>query len=141
MNEETAQQMLTELKRLRHITQITSIAALVVLVAVCVYGYIRLRPISADRKPQADTWGAVHSAMTRFDYDNAAAIAHHIVEKHPNDYYGYTYLGTIALALNHPEEAETDYAHACELLPTEENQKMLDAIRKRLAKEAKAGPP
>jgi cytochrome c-type biogenesis protein CcmH/NrfG len=145
MNEETAQQILAELKGLRRANQIASSAALVILIAVCVYGYVRLRQISppgrrppyAARTPQPETWEAVRTAIDRLDYNNAAATARGIVHEYPNDYYGYTYLGWIALAQGHPKEAEADYARAYELLPTEKNQKMLEAIRKRIANETK----
>ncbi len=57
--------------------------------------------------------------------------------KYPQDYYGHEYLGNIYLALGDSARAEQEYARAYELLPSENNEKMLTAIRKRRANEEK----
>src|SRR5207248_3015158 len=52
--------------------------------------------------------------------------------KNPRYYYGYSYLGYIALERNHLKEAEGYFARAYELFPSSENEQRLQAVRKRL---------
>ena len=60
------------------------------------------------------------------------------IHKYPDDYYGYTYLGYIYLATGDVQNAETSYRTACELLPTEENERILAAIEKRIMRQKEA---
>lgn len=94
---------------------------------------ISTSPQSAQK--QTDSWEAVRSAIDQIDYDKASAIAERILKRYPNDYYGYAYLGNIALATDRIEDAERSFARAYDLLPSEENEKMLRAVRKRIESE------
>jgi cytochrome c-type biogenesis protein CcmH/NrfG len=139
MNDDINQQILLELKRLRRSGNIGLSICVLLVVGVAIYLPLRHRSLSAppqSGQTQTDSWAAVHAAMNRFDYDGASAIAQRIVEKHPNDYYGYAYLGNIALATGSTKEAQKYYIHAYELLPSEENEKMLGAIGKRIVSES-----
>src|SRR5436305_347953 len=64
--------------------------------------------------------------------ENANEIAQHLTDKNPTYYYGYSYLGYIALERNHLKEAEGYFARAYELFPTSDNEQKLQAVRKRL---------
>ncbi len=143
MNEDV-KQILAELRKLRQINQAASIISVVALLTVVAfYGWYRTHTYPSWSTPgrnQVDSWQAVRSAMDHFEYERAADIAQRIVQKTPNDYYGYAYLGNIALAAGKVTEAEKYYVRADELLPNEQNEKTLAAIRTRLTREASASP-
>jgi tetratricopeptide (TPR) repeat protein len=61
--------------------------------------------------------------MDNMDYDKATEIAQRLTDKNPTYYYGYYYLGYIALQRNHLKEAESCFARTYELL---------QAVRKRI---------
>ena len=144
MNDNMNQQILTELRTLRKINQamaIVSTVALLTLLAFYLWFRFHSYPsLAASTRNQGDTWESVRSAMDHFEYDRASGIAQRIVQKNPNDYYGYAYLGNIALATGKIKDAENYYAHTVELLPSEQNEKMLEAIRKRLTRENAVQP-
>lgn len=144
MNGDVNEQILVELRKLRKINQSMAIVSTVALLTVVAfYFWFRFHAypsLAPSTRNQADSWEAVRSAMDRFDYDRASGIAQRIVQKYPNDYYAYEYLGNIALVNGRVKDAENNYAHAVELLPNEQNEKMLAAIRKRLERESSTPP-
>ena len=81
---------------------------------------------------QTASWSTLRAAIERCEYDRAANIARSIVTQYPSDYHGYVYLGDIASATGHIEEAERYYVHAADLLPNQQNEEMVNAVRKRL---------
>ncbi len=83
-------------------------------------------------KSQPDSWGVVRSAMDQFDYDKAYDVAQRIAARYPSNYFGHTYLGSISIATGRFQDAERHYSRAYELFPSEENEKTLFAVRKRL---------
>jgi len=85
--------------------------------------------------PKRSEWRDVSAAMSQSDYVKARFLAQEIVGREPRYYYGYAYLGNIALATGDLTNAEAQYARAYELFPNEDNEKNLAAVRKRLAKE------
>ncbi len=128
MNEELNQQLLQELRKLRRLVQI-ALCACILLFAFTV-------AMSTSRKlSQVDSWTAVRAALDQGDYEKASNITQRLIVKRPNDYDGYTYLGYIALATGDLKSAETNYARAYALLPSEENEKTLNAVRLRAKKE------
>ncbi len=145
MNDDVDHQTLTELRRLRRSSNFAAWFAITVLVIFVAYVVVlRFRPLpttghSAQAQPAkaaTDSWDAVRRAMDCFDYDEASAIANRIVQRYPNDYYGYAYLGNIALATGRLKDAESYYQRATDLLSIEENEKMLTAIRRRIDRES-----
>jgi cytochrome c-type biogenesis protein CcmH/NrfG len=143
MNDDVTQQILAELRKLRRSNQAAMIVTVLMLVGAAIYFPLRLRsvPFSPQtQQSQADSWDAVRSAMDHFEYDKASGIAQRLVARYPNDYYGYSYLGNIALATGCIKEAESYYARAYELLPSEQHEKMLQAIQKRLERQDSTQP-
>ena len=138
MNEDLTKQILSELQRLRRSNNIAAAVCVLMLVGLAIYIPLRFRTLKPPPSTQqeGDSWRALERARDRFDYDTAAAIAQRIVRRFPNDCYGHAYLGSIALATGHVKEAEGHYARACEILPTDENQRMLRTIQQRLHKDA-----
>ena len=131
-------EILDELKQLRSkIENHTAIFLILAIFLACssVYRtYFQSTP-SRARQGQTETWNSARTAMDNFEYDKAAEIAQRLVEKNPKYYYGYAFLGQIALVRNQLKEAERCFAHAYELFPTDDNQQKLEATRKRLAAE------
>jgi cytochrome c-type biogenesis protein CcmH/NrfG len=137
MNDDVNLRILSELRLLRQSSNFALVVCAVLVVGVAIYLPLRYGSLSS-RQPaqtQTDSWEAVRTAIDHIDYDKASAIAERILKRYPNDYYGYSYLGSIALAADRIEEAERHFARAYELLPSEENEKMLRAVRKRIESE------
>jgi tetratricopeptide (TPR) repeat protein len=135
-DKETAALILAEIRHLRISNQVTSVFFILLLIAAVLHTSHRPDPPSTARQrlpqTQTDSWEAAQAAYDGLDYEQSSEIVQRIIAKYPNDYYGYEYLGHIALATGRLQEAEGYYAHACALLPTEENEKKLRAIQKRL---------
>lgn len=138
MNEDLSKQILTELQRLRRSNTIAIVVCIVMLAGYLVYTALRPRGLrlASPAQSETDSWASVKSAMDRFDFDTASGISQRLVQQYPNDYYGYTFLGDIALATGRAKDAESHYKRACELLPSDENQKMLRAIQQRIQNDA-----
>ena len=64
------------------------------------------------------------------DLAQGKAMVVRLIAKNPRNYYGYRLLGFVEQELGNMKESETSFARACELFPTEENEKNLTAIRK-----------
>ena len=149
MSEETNQEILVELQKLRRSNQLGSYIAFgALIVGVAYIAFLRQECQRASQtynqtrtpvKPsQSRPWGDVDDAMSRLDYTQALSLAQAIVAREKNYYYGYSYLGNIYLALGDPINAEAQYSRAYDLFPDEVNEKNLAAIRKRLARERSA---
>jgi cytochrome c-type biogenesis protein CcmH/NrfG len=135
MSYDTNEQVLKELRRLRRGCEITYVILFLILAGVgfAIYAGAKAK---AQREKRTESWGTVRAAMDRFDYDKAYEIAQRIVAKYPSNYFGHTYLGSISIATGHFQNAERHYGRAYELLPSEENEKILQAVRKRLGRTA-----
>jgi cytochrome c-type biogenesis protein CcmH/NrfG len=83
-------------------------------------------------------WDAVNAACSRLDFPQALSLAKAVVAYDTNDYYGYSYLGNIYLAMGDLTNAEAAYLRAYDLFPHEQNEKNLTAVRKRQATESNA---
>lgn len=125
MDNDTNQQILEELRKLRKTNQRACAVAVLALIAVCVWAFIRLPP------RQANPWTDVATAMHRYDYQTALKLTQDLVSAHPDDSYGHGYLGYIFFEMGDLTHAEAEYSRAYELWPSEEMQKKLEAVRKR----------
>ena len=132
MSEDINQQILKELQKSRR----SNMALWAVIGATLLFLTI------SHRKPSepANAWTGVTTAMRQLDYPKALAMAQANVTRLPRDYYGHTYLGTIYLAMGDVTNSEAEYLRAYELFPSEENEKNLTAVRKRLAMEKDSKP-
>jgi len=145
MNEDINREILNELKKANRTNQIGIGLAILALLILGVY-FVALRPnlyfdrqrTAAAQVTQPRPWKEVDDAVDQFDYPRAIKLVQGIIERQPGNYYGYAYLGHIYLTMGNVTNAESQYAKACELLPSEDNEKMLRAIRKRLAEERAA---
>lgn len=137
VNDDVNQRILNELRLIRRTSNFALVVCAVVAIGAVIFLPLRSRPLSPRPPAQTptDSWEAVRTAIDQIDYDKASVIAERILRRYPNDYYGYSYLGSIALAADRLEEAERHFARAYELLPSEENEKMLRAVRKRIETE------
>jgi cytochrome c-type biogenesis protein CcmH/NrfG len=131
--------MLDELKKVH--SKIENNTALVVLLLAgfalyAMYQIYASPSSSRARQSEIETWSSVNTAIENFKYDKAADIAQRLTDKNPNDYYGYSYLGHIALQRNRLKEAEGYFARAYELFPTSDHEQKLLAVRKLLAAES-----
>ena len=136
MNYDTNEQTLKEIRRLRRGCELAYIFMLLIFAVFCAALYGGVKKRQAQQAQQTDSWNVVRTAMDSFEYDKAYGVAQRIVAKYPSNHYGHAYLGSIAVAAARFQDAERHYIRACELLPTEDNEKMLEAIRKRLARTA-----
>ena len=125
MSEDINQQILTEIRKSRRSTQILLAVIAIVMLAV---SFTHQKPAESDH-----SWTAVQTAAKQLDYSRALTMAHAIVARQPSDYYGHSYLGYIYLAVGDVTNSEAEYSRAYQLFPSEDNEKSLSAVRKRLA--------
>jgi len=125
MSEDINQEILKELQKSRRSNQVV----LAVIAVVCV-----LVSISHKKPSEPDhSWTAVQTAAKQLDYPKALAMAQANVARQPSDYYGHSYLGYIYLAMGDVTNSEAEYSRAYQLFPSEDNEKSLSAVRKRIA--------
>ena len=90
--------------------------------------------VSHQKPAEPDhSWTAVQIAVKQLDYSRALTMAQANVARQPSDYYGHSYLGFIYLAMGDVTNSEAEYSRAYQLFPSEDNEKSLSAVRKRLA--------
>jgi len=91
-------------------------ARVLLFAGLALYIFIEMKSSSTparSRQSQTETWRSASAALDDLDYDKATEIAQRLTDKNPTYYYGYYYLGYIALERNHLKEAE-----AISLAPT-----------------------
>ena len=150
MNQDTNQEILNELRKLRRQSQLSVYLSLLALAVLAAYvAFLRpqlvrstgVRDILAKQSPAvaqdapSGVWPSIEAALDRGDNKGALSIARGFVARQPNYHYAHATLGSVLMATGDFTNAETAYQRAVELLPVEENEKMLTAIRKRLARE------
>jgi cytochrome c-type biogenesis protein CcmH/NrfG len=127
MSDDINQEMLMELRKIRTISR-RMYYLIVVFIIVCA-----VPAFQQGWSQGSDSWERVRTAMSRQDFPTALSMAQALIASQPNYDYGHTYLGYVYLAMGDITNAETQYARAYELFPSEENGKNLAAVRKRLA--------
>jgi cytochrome c-type biogenesis protein CcmH/NrfG len=139
MNEELDREILAELRnQTQKQIQYNWVGLACIILLVVVFGfyvYARQRMYSRPHHQEQDrppSWSQLDQAMDRLDHQQALSLAKALVERSPDYYYGYSFLGSIYLALGDTKQAESQYARAYELFPSEDNEKNPQAIRKRL---------
>ena len=132
MSEDINNEILKELKRSRRFNQI-------VWGVVGVFIILNLATSVNYRRPSATeptySWTAPQTAVKRLDYAKALSLVKTNITMRPYDYYGYSYLGVIYLAMGDVTNSEAAYLRAYKLFPSEENEKNLVAVRKRMSEE------
>jgi cytochrome c-type biogenesis protein CcmH/NrfG len=136
MNNDVSE-LLQEFKSLRKKIEANATVVLVVIIILAASSIYQNHFSSArnrDRR-QEDNWRSASNEMDMLEFDKAAAIVQRLIDKNPNYYYGYSFLGYIALQKNELKEAEKQFARAYQLFPTSDNEQKLQAVQKRLAAE------
>jgi tetratricopeptide (TPR) repeat protein len=126
------QQILSEVRRLHHISLwMLLLAVSVLVIAVCL-----LFEIPRHTSP----WSRVQQAVRQYDYERTLKLAMDIVREHPGDYYGHEYLGYIYLQMGNLHQAEVEYSRAYELGPPERLKSKLEDVRRRIERQSRAEP-
>jgi cytochrome c-type biogenesis protein CcmH/NrfG len=136
MSEPLNEDVLAELRKLVRSNYFAGTASVVLLIILIWVFPLKSRSSSPQQSTQpTDSWSAVRTLEDRIEFDKAFAMSQRLVAKYPNDPFGYSHLGNISLATGHVKEAESFYARAYSLLPSDDYEKILRALRKRLQTE------
>lgn len=127
MSEDINQEILKELRKSRRSNQFLT-AVIVTVLLLGTFGHPR------SSEPE-HSWTAVQTALRQFDYRKALILAQANVERQSSDYYGHSYLGLIYLAMGDVTNSESEYSLAYKLFPSEDNEKNLAAVRRRMTTE------
>jgi cytochrome c-type biogenesis protein CcmH/NrfG len=144
MNEDLSREILVEMRRLRRSNELGMFVALALLGLFI--GFAAWRIIRADQVQHKETarpaessataeWRRIYDAVDRGEYASALAAARAMTNRQPTYYYGYSCLGHVLLTRGDVTNAEASYRRACELYPSEDNEKELAIVRKRLNRE------
>ena len=138
--------ILTELKKLsayadmqRKIAKWTFIFMGVSIPALIIFAIImdsRLNTSSDDNRPSArkenPTWTDVDWRIRRGEPDEAIRIGEDLIQRAPQYPDGHRLLASAYLAAGKVEQAKEHYLQAFELFPSEEHQRLLAAINRRI---------
>jgi len=78
------------------------------------------------------TWSDVDSHIRHAEFDEAIRIGEELIQKTPQYPEGHHRLASAYLAAGKTEQAREHYAQAFHLFPSEDNEKFLIAIEKRI---------
>ena len=130
MNEEI---IIKEMRKQTQFTKWFSIGALTLLVLfMFIYPKVSVeltKKYRTQAKP-GPSWTQVSNLMDRAEFEQALKMANELLTKSPNYDYAHSWVASIYLAMHDLKNAENYYARAFELFPSEDNEKMLSAIRK-----------
>ena len=149
---DTNQEILNELRSLRRHSQVGAYVAILCIGALMGWAtwlqFQRQRAMQAisqsrsaapartvTQDVQESVWPSIDAALDRGDNQQALSIAQSYVGRQPGYHYAHACLGNVHVALGDFTNAETAYLRAVELFPSEDHEKMLVAIRKRLARD------
>ena len=151
MNDDLLQQLTVEVQRLNEyhrrgnrLTRILflSIASVLILsalsTAINVYrGKYSWSEIAPEKK---ESWRDVEWAIDNLDFERASTIAHRLVDRFPNDYYGHWQLGWLALRTGDMKMAEQHFARVVEIFPFKNAVEELEVVRQRIQKDRQTSP-
>lgn len=140
------EKILAELQRIgawadmqRRITKWSFIVIAVFIPAMIVFGIVMERRLqtSMEEVPSHEKpdWGDVDWKTRRGNFDDAIRIGEELIQRMPQYPEGHHRLASAYLAAGKLEEAKEHYARAFRLFPSEENEKLLIAIEKRIKEE------
>ncbi len=143
MNEDILKQILDELQQTSKFNRSIARSYFMFLVVIVILAFISPFVIQKIRSQQqhpqsfqaeeSQSWHQVHNLLDQEDFEKALSLASSLVKKSPNYWYGYSYLGTIYLAMGDLRKSEENYIKAYDLYPDTENEKAIKAVRKRIA--------
>lgn len=91
---------------------------------------------ASDPSPHATDWYDVDRSVRMGDFEKAIAIGEELILKMPQYPEAHERLGRAYLAAGKVEKAKEQFAEAFRLFPSEENEKLLSAIEKRIRAES-----
>jgi tetratricopeptide (TPR) repeat protein len=121
------QALVLEITKLRRTTQALMIAAIMLLSALVLQTYFQVHFQVSD-----DSWVTVRRLADAARYEQALAVAQRLVEKDPDSPQTRVLMGTLQLSVGRLRQAEASFTRAYELLPSEYNAILLNAVRKRI---------
>jgi len=124
------------------IMSVIVIVALIAFISLSAYRVLTVtkgHEKKSENKADVLSWNQVQPLMEQANYDEALKIAHSLLQKSPGDWYANSYMASIYIARGDLANAEKYYAIAYQLLPSEDNEKMLTAVRKRINSEKRKG--
>lgn len=138
--------ILAELRRIgawadmqRKITKWSFITMVIIIPAMIVFGIVivkreaaSMEDTSSPQKPEKPAWSDVDWKIRHADLDEAIRIGEELIQKTPQYPEGHQRLALAYLAAGKTEQARQHYAQAFQLFPSEENEKLLIAINKRI---------
>jgi len=130
MSDDTNQEILAEIRKLRRTFKVLLVSIIVGIILVVAPSFYY--GVTQDSS-HTDSWERVRSAMSRQDFPAALSMAQALVDRQPNYYYGHSYLGYVYLAMGDVTNSESEYLQADKLFPNEQNDKDLAGVQKRLA--------
>jgi len=123
----------------RKITKWSLIFITVFIPALIIFGVVienylkdEVADIRSSDKVEKPTWTDVDWRTRRGEVDEAIKIGEELIQKTPQYPEGHHRLATAYLAAGKIQKARDHYAEAFRLFPSEENEKLLVAIDKRL---------
>ena len=143
MNSETEKQILDELRVQTVLFKKTMLANKVAIFILGVFILVFFVSIpfryqlltSSQPTPQSvDSWQRATDLSDRGNYKESANMTQRLINKYPDYYYGYALMGCLQQQIGSLQDAESNYAKAYDLFPSEDNEKTLVAIRKVLEK-------
>ena len=130
MSEDINQEILVELRKIRTISRrLCYLIGFFIIVCMVV-------PFLRDGQRQTShsySWTQVTAALEQGDTQKALSIAKWLVIRQPDYPYGHACLGYVYLTINNLPSALNEYSRAYQLFPSEDAQKDLDAVRKRMS--------
>ena len=139
MNNDDA--ILAELKKIsawseqqRKMSRLATIMVAIAIPLVIVLGIVADYDVkSTIARVDAPTWYDVDRDARAGDFDKALQVGEDLMKKAPWDPDAHRRLGNVYLAAGKTEKAKEQYEITCLLFPSEENQKLREAIVKRIA--------
>ena len=142
-NDET---ILAELRKIgawadmqRKITKWSFIVIAVFIPVMIIFGVVMekrlnksMEEVSSHEKPEKPTWSDVDWNIRRANLDEAVRIGEELIQKTAQYPEGHQRLAAAYLAAGKIEKAREHYAQAFHLFPSEENERLLVAIERRI---------
>ena len=128
ISEDPLRELLAEIRRLRRASQVAWTVTILLLTIGIVGAFFQVR----FEKPHGDSWVTVRQLADAAKYEEALAVAHRLVDKDPDSPQTRVLMGTLQLSVGQLHQAEASFTRAYELLPSEANASILNAIRKRI---------
>jgi cytochrome c-type biogenesis protein CcmH/NrfG len=132
---DTNSQILQELRKLNWYSRSSFVFVIVLLFVFIAISTITIwKGPFRSPSPQKTivSWDDVRCIRNSQQFAEALSSAKGIMQKTPNDWYGHSFLGYIHLEMGSLNNAQNEFAIAFKLWPTEDNEKNLKAIRKRI---------